>query len=796
MVAGCTENALDHRKRTTSVTTNDAGSPRSTTIDDIEAEATALLEQAGVAPPKKTRARKSAAADAPETTAESPEEAPAPKPRARRKAAEDAPAVPEPAAKPRARRKSADDGAVETEPAPKRTRARKTVPEPVAEDATAPEMVAEPVRQPEPPPRHSEPVEESLVAQAPQPLTEPAAAAPAPAAEVPPGPSEDAEPEVTFSDLGLSDALLKAVRDVGYEEPTPIQLITIPAMLRGVDIIAQAQTGSGKTAAFGLPIIEQLDERDRHIQALILTPTRELAIQVAEALHKYGKHKHIETLPIYGGQPYERQFRGLQRGPQIVVGTPGRVMDHMRRGTLTLDHIRFFVLDEADEMLDMGFIEDIEWILEQAPETRQIALFSATMPPRIVELSQRYLNDPERLVVPGRQMTVPATRQISYEVPRSRKVDALTRILDAEIPPLTMIFCRTKHGVDELGEALLARGFGAETLHGDLSQAQRDRVMKRFRTSQADILVATDVAARGLDIPEVSHVINFDIPESPEAYVHRIGRTGRAGRAGVAITLVTPKEVRWLRQIERIIKAKIEPRRLPTAADVADRRREALRMQVIEVLEHEEGYTRYLDTVSALAEEHDLVEIAAAVLKLYADETGRGLTAEVKDDDVAALPTARAARSEQGMARLFLNIGRNFGVRPQDIVGAIANEANIPGRAIGAIDIMDTYSFVEVPAQFADQVIAALRRSGIKGRPVNAERAQGETAGPGRFDDRRPPGPRDGRPYDRGPRGGPYSGGGQYGNRRSGPGQGRPRDTRGPGYGGPRRPPGDRRSDW
>ncbi|MER3438675.1 MAG: RNA helicase, partial [Chloroflexota bacterium] len=338
----------------------------------------------------------------------------------------------------------------------------------------------------------------------------------------------------SFEDLGLSAPLLKSISDVGYEEPTPIQALTIPVLLAGRDVIAQAQTGSGKTAAFGLPIIEAIDPKDRHVQAIILCPTRELAIQVAEALHKYGRHKEVETLPIYGGQPYERQFRGLQRGVHIVVGTPGRVMDHMRRGTLNLEHIRFFILDEADEMLDMGFIEDIEWILENAPAERQTALFSATMPPRIVELAHKYLRDPERITVPGRQMTVPETRQSYYEVPKARKVDALTRILDAETPEMTMIFCRTKVGVDELGEALLARGFEVETLHGDLSQAQRDRVMRRFRSGQANILIATDVAARGLDIPEVTHVINFDVPESAEAYVHRIGRTGRAGRHGEA----------------------------------------------------------------------------------------------------------------------------------------------------------------------------------------------------------------------------------------------------------------------
>jgi ATP-dependent RNA helicase DeaD len=542
----------------------------------------------------------------------------------------------------------------------------------------------------------------------------------------------------TFEQLGLNTALLKSIKDVGYEAPTPIQIEVIPALLAGRDVIAQAQTGSGKTAAFGLPIIEAIDPKQRSVQALILAPTRELAIQVAEALHKYGRHKDVDTLPIYGGQPYERQFRGLQRGVQIVVGTPGRVMDHMRRGTLKLDDIRFFVLDEADEMLDMGFIEDIEWILEQAPAERQMALFSATIPPRIAHLASRYMREPQRITVAGKEMTVPQVRQSSYEVPRARRVDALTRILDAETPQSAMIFCRTKAGVDELGEALMARGYGVETIHGDLSQAQRDRVMRRFRSGQAEVLIATDVAARGLDIPDVSHVINYDIPESAEAYVHRIGRTGRAGRAGEAITLITPREVRWLRQIERTTRARIEPRRLPTLADVAERRRDALKQQIRAVLDtQDDGYAGYLDTINDLADEHDSAEIAAAILKLYAEETGRTTTPEQQENDIATFaavaPPARGPRGEAGMVRLFLNVGRNQGARPQDFVGAIANEAGIPGRAIGAIDIFDDYTFVDIPREFVDRVIAAMRGARIKGRPVNAEVARMDGA----------PGPRD-----------------------------------------------------
>jgi ATP-dependent RNA helicase DeaD len=528
----------------------------------------------------------------------------------------------------------------------------------------------------------------------------------------------------TFADLGLSELLLQSITAVGYEIPSPIQERTIPVLLAGQDVIAQAQTGSGKTAAFGLPIIETIEPRERGVQTLILCPTRELAIQVSEALHKYGRHKRIETLPIYGGQPYERQLRGLQRGVHIVVGTPGRVMDHMRRGTLKLDSLKFFVLDEADEMLDMGFIDDIEWILQQVPAERQTALFSATIPSRIADLARKYMKDPQRISVRGKEMTVPETHQVYYEVPRARKVDALTRILDAEVPSSAMIFCRTKHGVDELGEALMARGFPVETLHGDLSQSQRDRVMKRFRSGQAEILIATDVAARGLDIPDVSHVINFDIPESPETYVHRIGRTGRAGKAGTAITLVMPRESRWIRTIERITKARIEPRRLPSASDVNERRREVLKSLIEDVVKDEENFSTYMQPVRELAEEHDPLDIAAAILKLYATETGRSTMETQREDDIAAFVGASSGdsgRTNTNMVRLSINIGRNVAVRPQDIVGAIANEANIPGRSIGAIDIFDTYTFVDVPADTVPRVISALNRASVKGRPVTVE---------------------------------------------------------------------------
>ena len=683
-----------------------------------------------------------------------------------------------------------------TEPAPKKARKRAAAPEVAAVTEDVPEMPAAPAA--------AEPKSMAdLVAMAQSMATDEddadtdevvEAEAETPATDA--APAEAELPTASFARLGLSLDLLKSIAAVGYEEATPIQEMTIPVLLAGKDVIAQAQTGSGKTAAFGLPIIDAINPRDRHVQALVLCPTRELAIQVAEALHKYGRHKEVETLPIYGGQPYERQFRGLQRGPQIVVGTPGRVMDHMRRETLNLEHTKFFVLDEADEMLDMGFVEDIEWILQQVPEDRQTALFSATMPPRIAQLASSHMRNPERLTVAGTQMTVPETHQLYYEVPRMRKLDALTRILDAEAPPLAMIFCRTKLGVDDLGEGLLARGYQVETLHGDLSQAQRDRVMRRFRTGQADILIATDVAARGLDIANVTHVINFDIPESAEAYVHRIGRTGRAGRKGVAITLVTPRETRWLRQIERMIRAKIESRRLPTAADVAERRLELLKQQILEVVADETSYTYYSAIIDDLAEEHDATQIAAALMKLYADETGRGAPAEPAADDIALVnqPQPRQDRFEGNRGeriegnrggprpqdgdnvRLFINVGRNVAVRPQDIVGAIANEAGVPGRAVGAIDIFESYSFVDVPGNLAERIIDALIRSGIKGRSVNAEIAR-----PGDAPNRQDRGPRRefDRGYDRGPRrdgGGNYGGGGGGGGRYE-------RDNRGPSNG-------------
>ncbi|MCL6593934.1 MAG: DEAD/DEAH box helicase, partial [Alicyclobacillus sp.] len=387
----------------------------------------------------------------------------------------------------------------------------------------------------------------------------------------------------TFLDFGLSKRVQQAIDDMGYEEPSPIQAACIPLVLEGRDVIGQAQTGTGKTAAFGIPLIEKASPEPR-VQALVLTPTRELAIQVAGEFRKIGKYKRVRTLPIYGGQSIGHQIRAIQQGIQIVIGTPGRVLDHIRRGTLQLSSVRTVVLDEADEMLDMGFIEDIEAILQETPDDRQTLLFSATFPDEVKRLAVRYMRSPEHVTVNRGEVTVPLIDQVYYKVLERNKLDSLCRIIDSEEVQLGIVFCRTKRGVDELTEALIARGYLVDGLHGDLSQAQRDRVMKRFRSGEIELLVATDVAARGLDVENVTHVINYDVPQDPESYVHRIGRTGRAGKRGLAITLVTPREFKLLKQIQRETKAQILMREVPTLADVAERQAEIWRNRLIEAI--------------------------------------------------------------------------------------------------------------------------------------------------------------------------------------------------------------------
>jgi ATP-dependent RNA helicase DeaD len=518
-----------------------------------------------------------------------------------------------------------------------------------------------------------------------------------------------------FGGYGLSAEVLQAVEELGYEAPTPIQAQTIPLLMAGRDVIAQAQTGTGKTAAFGIPIVERVDPAVRAPQALVLAPTRELAVQVAEAIHRLGRGRRVSVLPIYGGQPIDRQLRALRHGVQVVVGTPGRVMDHLRRETISLAGVRLLVLDEADRMLDMGFIEDVEYILQHLPADRQTALFSATMPGPVSALGRRQMRDPERVQIEKETVTVPQTRQTVYEVSGRNKLDSLARILDAENPASAIIFCRTKREVDELAESLQARGYLAEPIHGDLSQRERDAAMARFRQGQAELLIATDVAARGLDIPDVTHVINYDIPMDPESYIHRIGRTGRAGRAGEAVTLVEPRERRQLRVIEQLIGRRLTPGRIPSVADVARRRRERFKKQVAEAIEGGELEAQLL-LVEELCEEYEPTDIAAAALKLLAEREKEGVRVEPMDGD--------GVTPEPGMTRLFLGAGRKDGIRPLDVVGAIANEAGLPGRQVGTIDILDHVTFVEVPEEAAARVIAAMRKTTLRGRRVKVESAR------------------------------------------------------------------------
>jgi ATP-dependent RNA helicase DeaD len=547
-----------------------------------------------------------------------------------------------------------------------------------------------------------------------------------------------------FRALGLGAAALHAITDLGYSVPTSIQEQTIPLLLAGRDVIGQAPTGTGKTAAYGLPLIERLNERELRPQGLVVVPTRELAMQVAEALHELGKYREVVTLPIYGGAPYDRQLRALKRGVQIVIGTPGRLLDHLGQGTLTLDGVQTVVLDEADEMLNMGFIEDIELIFAHLPSKRQTALFSATIPERIVKLAEKYLRQPMQVSVAARGTLAPQVRQWYYEVPRHTKPEVLARILDLEEPESAIIFVRTRRDADQLAEHLNSMGYLAQAIHGEISQGQRERTLERFRAGHTQLLVATDVAARGLDIPAVSHIINYDLPLDAESYVHRIGRTGRAGATGEALTLVTPSERRQLRLIERAIHRRLELRHLPTTADVARRRLAAVREEVLRLLDTGQ-LDSFLPLVEGLASTHDLVEIAAAAFKMAAQtrEVNRpgyrsspvtlGETAitETPQEPPARISERRAPGSppeksrqkppiQHPMTRLFLRIGKRDGARPGDIVGAIANEANLPSETIGEIAIHETFSYVEIPEPLLETVRLALNRTTIRGQAPHA----------------------------------------------------------------------------
>lgn len=531
-----------------------------------------------------------------------------------------------------------------------------------------------------------------------------------------------------FKDLNLSKEVQKAVADMGFEEATPIQSQSIPHILNGRDVIGQAQTGTGKTCAFGIPAIEMLQPDIEGIQVLILSPTRELAVQIADELKNVSKHtKNVRILPIYGGQPIDRQIIGLKKRPQIIIGTPGRIMDHMRRHTLKFGYLRMIILDEADEMLNMGFREDIDTILQEIPEERQTILFSATMSRDILELTKKYQKNPVQIKVVHKELTVPSTEQYYLEVSESSKLEMLSRIIDVNRINLSLVFCNTKKRVDELASNLQSRGYAAEALHGDMRQTERDKVMAKFRKGAIDILIATDVAARGIDVENIEAVFNYDIPNDEEYYVHRIGRTGRAGKAGKAYSFVVGRQIYELRDIQRFTKSNIKLIKPPSLMDVEENKVGSLLEKVKDVLA-DGSLANYAGYVERMLEEVNLgneqsenlttLDIAAALLKMV---SARG------SDQVQV--QARAADdfgdtgAEEGMVRLFINIGNITQVQPKHIVESIASNTRLPGKLIGAISIFDKYTFVDVPKEYASEVIKTLKTVKIKGRRINVEPA-------------------------------------------------------------------------
>lgn len=553
-----------------------------------------------------------------------------------------------------------------------------------------------------------------------------------------------------FSQLGLHAQLVQAVTELGYTTPTTIQADVIPLLLAGHDVIGQAQTGTGKTAAFALPILQALSPDAGTVQSLVLAPTRELALQVSQAFEEYGRHLKVKVLAVYGGQAYDRQIRALRRGVDIVVGTPGRLLDLMDRKVLDLSAVRTVVLDEADEMLSMGFVEDIETILKATPATRQTALFSATLPPAIRTLAGNYMRDPQSVTVQRKQMTVSSIEQRYYLINESDKLNALTRLFEMEALTSSIVFVRTRLSAGELANELGVRGFPAEALHGDLSQEAREQVLNRFRQNQIKVLVATDVAARGLDIDDISHVFNFDLPLDPEVYVHRIGRTGRAGKSGLAFSLVTPAEQWRLRKVEAFTKQPILRGTLPTIEEI-QARREAELLEKMTVWLRRGRYNREREMVASLVEAgNDPAEIAAAALKLArADEKQRPIpqvseVREVRETRNRREPrrtvdhanggrdhrqgTGRkpgGASHENGMVRLLLDAGKAQGIRPNDVVGSIAYHADIPGHTIGAIHIQDQHTLVDVPEEFVAQVLAKANANAyrIRQHRIKVERA-------------------------------------------------------------------------
>jgi ATP-dependent RNA helicase DeaD len=553
---------------------------------------------------------------------------------------------------------------------------------------------------------------------------------------------------VRFDELQLDERIVHAVTDMGFEAASPIQAQAIPVQLEGLDIIGQAQTGTGKTAAFGIPLLQKIDPDSKRLQAIALCPTRELAIQVAEEIRRLAKYMHgIKVLPIYGGQDIVRQIRGLKDGTQIVIGTPGRVMDHMRRKTIRCDHVHTVIMDEADEMLNMGFLEDMETILSQLPEERQTVMFSATMPPAIQEIARKFQNDPVNVKVVKKELTVPKVTQYYYEVKPKTKVEVMCRLLDMYAPKLSVAFCNTKKQVDELVQELQGRGYFAEGLHGDLKQEQRDRVMNSFRNGATEILVATDVAARGIDVDDVEAVFNYDIPQDDEYYVHRIGRTGRAGRDGIAFSFVVGREVYKLRDIQRYCKTRIIPQAIPSLDDITEIKAEKIMDQVKETINNVD-LTKMIQVIEQklVEEDYTAMDVAAALLKIAMgeenediaesghlapsldeldrygrDNRSRGGRNNGRRDGGRGSRGGRDERNGNGMARLFINIGKNQNVRPGDILGAIAGESGIPGRMVGSIDMYDKYTFVEVPEENAESVLKAMKNAKIKGKNIRME---------------------------------------------------------------------------
>jgi len=560
----------------------------------------------------------------------------------------------------------------------------------------------------------------------------------APADEAP----TDAPASGGFGDLGLKPALLTALTGLGYEEPTPIQREAIPLMLEGGDMLGQAATGTGKTAAFALPILNRIDRNDAAIPlALIVVPTRELAVQVSEAFFKYGRESRVQVLPVFGGQPISRQLQALKRGVHVVVGTPGRVIDHIKRGSLNLDAVQTVVLDEADEMLDMGFTEDIESILKATPDSRQTVLFSATMPPRIEKLAKKYQRDPKTVKI-GKtkgESANPLIRQTVYMVLRSHKASALGRILDVEAPESTIVFCRTRHEVDELTVTMNGRGYRAEALHGGMDQKQRDRVMARLRDGTAELLIATDVAARGLDVDTLTHVVNYDVPSAPESYVHRIGRVGRAGREGVAITIAEPKQRRLLGNIERLTKQKFDIAKVPSVADLRTRQIEMTVGSVRDALAIDD-LADYRAVLDALGDEYSERDIALAAIKLV--HRARGATIDEReipdasqskgkwDKDGKSKGKSKSKFDKGGRGKSFdgekgyvhIDIGRKAGLRPGDLVGAIANEAGLSGSDIGPIKIQEHWAMVGVPESEVENILKAMKQTTIRGSKAKLRR--------------------------------------------------------------------------